>query len=127
VLVLQQPELHLHPALQQALGDFLLALAKSGRQVILETHSDHLVSRLARRVAETDDAGDYVRLKLVHQTDEDGTVYQDAEIDDFGAIQWPEGFFDETSDEAIAILRAGLEKMERSQNQSGEDDGPGSD
>ena len=52
LVILEQPELHLHPALQQQLGDFLLACARSGRQLLVETHSEHLVNRVRRRVAD---------------------------------------------------------------------------
>ena len=52
VILLEQPELHLHPALQQRLADFLIAVARSGRQLIVETHSEYIVSRLRRRIAE---------------------------------------------------------------------------
>ena len=52
LVILEQPELHLHPALQQKLGDFLLDCANSGRQLLVETHSEHLVNRVRRRVAD---------------------------------------------------------------------------
>ena len=47
LVVLEQPELHLHPRLEQKLADFLLACARSGRQLVIETHSGHLVNRPA--------------------------------------------------------------------------------
>jgi predicted ATPase len=110
VLVLQEPGSQLHPALQQDLGDFLLACAKSGKQVVLETHSEYLVTRLARRIAEGADA-DLVKLLRVDYSEEAGTTYQPAPIDDYGNIEWPEGFFEEASDEAFKILDAGLAKQ----------------
>ena len=110
VLVLQEPGSQLHPALQQDLGDFLLACAKSGKQVVLETHSEYLVTRLARRIAEGADA-DLVKLLRVDYSEEAGTTYQPAPIDEYGNIEWPEGFFEEASDEAFKILDAGLAKQ----------------
>jgi len=110
VLVLQEPGSQLHPALQQNLGDFLLACAKSGKQVLLETHSEYLVTRLARRIAEGADA-DLVKLLRVDHSEEAGTTYQPAPIDEYGTIEWPEGFFEEASDEAFKILDAGLAKQ----------------
>lgn len=44
-VLLEQPELHLHPASQQRLADFLIACVRSGRQLIVESHSEHLVNR----------------------------------------------------------------------------------
>jgi len=111
VLVLQEPGSQLHPALQQDLGDFLLACAQSGKQVILETHSEYLVSRLARRIAEGAANADVVKLLRVDHSKDAGTTYQPAPIDDYGNIKWPEGFFQEASDEAFKILDAGLAKQ----------------
>ncbi len=114
VLIFQQPELHLHPRLQQKLADFLLALTRAGRQVILETHSEYIVSRLALRAAESDAERDRIGLNMVTQTAEEGTIYKEAEIDEHGSIQWPSGFFDEASEGAVAILLAGAKRLEQS-------------
>jgi len=118
LVLLQQPELHLHPAAQQRLGDFLLACARSGRRIVLETHSEYIVSRLARRVVE--DASEATsRLVSVLVTRDDpesengGTSYVEAAIDKFGEIEWPVGFFDQGVSEALHILQAGLDKQER--------------
>jgi len=52
LLIFEQPEIHLHPRAQAGLGEFFLCLARSGRRVLVETHSDHLINRLRRRIAE---------------------------------------------------------------------------
>lgn len=122
LLIFQQPELHLHPSLQQKLGDFMLALVKSGRQVILETQSEYIVSRLALHAAESETARNCISLKLVTRTDEEGTVYQQAEIDEYGSIQWPTGFFDETSAGAVAILMAAARRLEGTDRSADEDE-----
>ena len=117
VILLEQPELHLHPAMQQHLGDFLLAAARSGRQLIVETHSDHLVSRLRRRIAE-DNGGDLRGfVDLIYVWREEGrSTYRSVGVNDYGGIDdWPPGFFDQTATEAQAILRAGIEKKKSQQ------------
>ncbi len=53
LILLEQPELHLHPRAQAALGDLLILAAQRGMQVVIETHSEHLLLRLRRRLAET--------------------------------------------------------------------------
>ena len=120
LLLFQQPELHLHPALQEGLADFLLALAMSGRRVIVETHSEYLVSRLAHNLVdldwELDNPERYIGLVLVSQNTEDGTTYRATEIDPLGTINWPEGFFNESTTTALATLKAGLAKLERSES-----------
>src|SRR5580698_5246676 len=48
-MILEQPELHLHPAVQARLADFFLSIAKAGKQCIVETHSEYLINRLRLR------------------------------------------------------------------------------
>jgi predicted ATPase len=112
VLLLEQPELHLHPAVQQRLGDFLLACAASGRQVIVETHSDHLVTRLRRRIAEEpgDRLVDTVAVVLAHR-DAAGTHFRRLPANRYGGFdEWPDGFFDEAASDSRELIRAGLRK-----------------
>ena len=114
VLVIEQPELHLHPATQQTLADFLLACVRSGRQVIVETHSDHLVTRLRRRIAEDehDEVLDLVGL-VSTERHEGATRFRRLETNRFGGFDdWPEGFFDEGSIDAQRLLRAGMRKKQ---------------
>lgn len=53
ILILEQPEIHLHPKAQAELGDMLIAVAKRGVKLLIETHSEHLLLRLQRRIAES--------------------------------------------------------------------------
>ncbi|MCG3199132.1 MAG: hypothetical protein GHCLOJNM_03641 [bacterium] len=53
ILTFEQPELHIHPRLQAALGDLFIHSAQRGNQLIIETHSEHLILRLLRRIRET--------------------------------------------------------------------------
>lgn len=118
LIMLEQPELHLHPQLQQKLGDFLLRASQSGRQILVETHSDHLVTRLRRRIAEADDesVGDLVRLLFVYQ-EGGGTTYRPVDINEFGGIdEWPPGFFDQAVEDVRQIVQAGLEKKRQRTN-----------
>ena len=108
VVLMEQPELHLHPAMQLRLADFLLACAKSGRQIMIETHSEHLVNRLRLHVAqdETSATGDLVQLLFAEQ--ESGvTSYRTSQINPLGGLSedWPRGFLDVGSDEAGQLLR----------------------
>ncbi len=112
VILLEQPELHLHPALQQRLADFLLACARSGRQLIVETHSEYLVSRLRRRIAEdeTDELVRNVALYFVEQVD-DASRFRHVPVNEYGGLEeWPTGFFDQAAKDSHALLEAGLSK-----------------
>jgi predicted ATPase len=119
LILIEQPELHLHPGLQQQLGNFLLACARSGRQLIVETHSEYLVSRLRRRIAE-DDAGkltEAIALYFVEQ-EEDASEFRRVAVNEFGGVDdWPLGFFDQAAAESRKILEAGLGKRGRNPEQ----------
>ena len=114
LLLLEQPEIHLHPKLQANLADFLLTLASRERRLIIETHSDHFINRLRRRIAEdpTDTLKNKVNILFVHPPkDGQGAVIEPLQIDRFGVIEnWPPDFLPEAADEAEAIFLAGLGK-----------------
>ena len=113
VVLLEQPELHLHPEMQLRLADFLLACARSGRQIIVETHSEHLVNRLRLHVAqdETNATRDLVQLLFAEQ--ENGvTSYRASQINPLGGLSedWPRGFLDVGADEAGQLLRQTVQR-----------------
>lgn len=115
LVLLEQPELHLHPAPQQVLGDFLLGVAESGRQLLVETHSEYLVNRLRLRIAqdEFDETGDLVQIWYARR-DEGNTEFGSLQANRFGSFEeWPEGFFDQAPREAEEILRAAAEKRRK--------------
>lgn len=111
-LMLEQPEIHLHPNLQMQLSDYFIALAKSGKRFLVETHSDHVVNRLVRRIVE-DETGslkDLIGIYFIKPTDE-GSVYEEIVIDDKkGIVNWPKEFFDQAANEQLKIMQAGLKK-----------------
>lgn len=105
LFAVEQPELHIHPAVQCALGDVFIDAAQDlGRMFLLETHSEHLVLRLLRRVRE-DNEGDPVGPEMlsvvyvkVGKTGIEMThlpVTEDGDFED----PWPDGFFDERDSE----------------------------
>ena len=114
LLLLEQPEIHLHPKLQANLADFLLTLAAQDRRLIVETHSDHFINRLRLRIAEdpTDELKNKVNILFVHPPlDGHGATIEPLQVDRFGVIEnWPPDFLPEASNEAEAIFLAGLEK-----------------
>ncbi len=117
VILLEQPELHLHPALQQRLTDFFIAMVRSGRQLIVETHSEYMVSRLRRRIVEDadDELLDLAKVIFAERDRETGlTSYREVELSPLGAIEdWPAGFFDQAAEEERAIILGGVKKLKR--------------
>jgi hypothetical protein len=108
---IEQPELHIHPALQVVIGDlFISAVNERNTFLLIETHSEHLLLRLLRRVRETSDGESMHnslgltpdQLSVVYvEEGEGGTTYTELSIDSTGEFtrRWPKGFFDERAKE----------------------------
>jgi predicted ATPase len=111
VVAIEQPELHIHPAMQVALGDlFIEGATKRGMSFLIETHSEHLILRLLRRVRETSDGELPPSLPPVKpedisvvyvDKDERGMRIASLPIDETGEFteRWPRGFFVERGEE----------------------------
>ena len=113
VLLFEQPELHLHPKVQSLLADFFLSVITTGRQCIIETHSEYLINRLRLRVAEAP-WGARIQDKLMIYFVERTTFasqFTKVLINEFGAIpDWPSGFFDQGPADSDRIIRAAMQK-----------------
>jgi len=104
----EEPELHLHPAAHAPLADLFLATAATGRgQVILETHSENLLLRIRRRVAEGAADPDIVALYWIEdRTDGSSSVRRIQILPDGEVDFWPEGVFSESYQEVRALRYA---------------------
>jgi AAA15 family ATPase/GTPase len=115
-LIVEQPELHLHPALQADLGDlFIEVVAKGSNQVIVETHSEHLLLRVRRRIAESSGKDGQIKPEQVSilYTRKNGSesIVEPLKLNGRGHFSdWPEGFFDEAYQEAMALAQAASKK-----------------
>lgn len=111
-LIVEQPELHLHPSVQARLGDFFMGLAKCGKQCLIETHSENLVSQLRYHIVQA--GGQENSDCLIYFVDQDergGARFNPIEISPKGNIlNWPNGFFDETMLQEDRITAASLRK-----------------
>ena len=105
LLAMEQPEIHLHPALQAELGDVFIesALGECKNTFILETHSEHLILRLLRRVREGKLSPDDIAVLYVQPTENGSSVVQ-IRVDEDGDFidRWPGGFFEEAFSEREA-------------------------
>jgi len=115
ILVIQEPEIHLHPNAQAELGSFFASLTEAKGQIFLETHSDSLVLRIARHVASGDIPADFVRIFFIQDIEGLKRVTR-MEITDEGGFtpDWPGGFFPQRQAESFALAKASLEKMDDS-------------
>ena len=102
ILLLENPEAHLHPSGQTKIGEMLALAASCGVQIIVETHSDHLLNgiRIAikdRKISHTDVKCFFFKSGEWDGKNEDPVTVERIEIDEYGMLDyWPDGFFDET-------------------------------
>ena len=104
IVVVENPEAHLHPVGQSQMGHFLATMAAAGVQVVVETHSDHLINGIRRAVGERRilAAADAV----VHFFDAVDTPPQLLSFTEAGGIDaWPRGFFDQYQIDVAALTR----------------------
>ena len=108
-VVLEQPEIHLHPAVQSGLADVMLNVSEARNvQIIVESHSEHLLRRLQRRVAEKKATSEDVKLYFV-STATNGAKAVDLALNEWGEIEnWPDRFFGDELGELAAIATASL-------------------
>ena len=117
VLAIEQPELHVHPAIQVGIGDLFIQAAGSDpdqlfadKSLIIETHSEHIMLRLLRRIRETTE--DELPPGVLGLRAEDlsviyvesglrGVRFRPLRVDEQGEFrdEWPQGFFEERVEE----------------------------
>ena len=110
-VLMEQPEIHLHPAVQSGLADVMLNVAAVRNvQIVVESHSEHLMRRLQRRVAEQKISSEDVKLYFVSSNRGKAQV-SDLLLNEWGEIEnWPENFFGDEMGEIAAISEASLKR-----------------
>lgn len=108
---MEQPEIHLHPAVQANLADVLIDAQRLRKvQIIVESHSEYLLRRLQRRIAEQELSKDDVALYFC-AADREGSKLRPLELDQYGSIaNWPEDFFGDAFGEIAATQEAILRR-----------------
>lgn len=117
VIIMEQPEIHLHPSAQSALADVvidaILSREKFGRssqnrniQLIIETHSEHFLRRLQRRIAEDKISQENVATYFANTTAFPAKL-EPLQVDEYGNIKnWPDNFFGDEMGDIIAHSEA---------------------
>ena len=101
LLIIENPEAHLHPRAQSRMGHFFSRLASAGVQVIVETHSDHILNGIRVSVKNKIIKPENISIKYF---DENYNLHN-PEIDSDGRIDyWPEGFFDQTEKDLMELI-----------------------
>jgi len=106
MLMVENPEAHLHPRAQIGIAKFFARAAAGGIHVLLETHSDHVLNGVRLAVHDNLLSPDEVRFHFFRRADDDiGAQVVSPEIDSNGRIDyWPEDFFDQWEKSLDALL-----------------------
>jgi predicted ATPase len=117
IILMEQPEIHLHPSAQSALADVMIDVINSREngayrniQVIIETHSEHFLRRLQRRIAEDAVPQQKISAYFANITKTPARL-EPLQIDLFGNIQnWPENFFGDEMGDIAEQAKAAMKK-----------------
>ena len=111
ILILEQPEAHLHPKVQSELADLLIEVVKNRKlQIILESHSEHLLIRLMRRIAEEQISADDTAFYFC-EMNEGVSEIERLDVDDYGNItNWPQNFFGDEMGDLAAKTKAEMKR-----------------
>jgi AAA15 family ATPase/GTPase len=117
IILMEQPEIHLHPSAQSALADVMIDVINSKEngidrniQLIIETHSEHFLRRLQRRIADDTISQDKVSVYFANINKTPATL-DPLKIDMFGNIlNWPENFFGDEMEDITEQAKATIKK-----------------
>lgn len=118
--IAEQPEIHLNPRLQCSLADLFVSMAKSGRHVLVETHSEHLLLRLRTLVANGAIEPKDVAIYFVEKRDGESGIRR-IPVDELGHIEetsWPEGFFAESLNLSLGLAEAQMRAGKRAKRKT---------
>jgi len=99
-IIIKEPESHFHPKVQSRLADLFIAMALSGRQCLIETHSEYLIYMLRYHISQSllrNDKSIQNVIKILYTEKNEGkTNFHEIKVNRYGEISaWPDGFFDE--------------------------------
>lgn len=105
LIIIENPEAHLHPQGQTHLGELCARAAKAGIQVIVETHSDHFMDGVRISVKDKTLTPSQVKFHYFHRQGTE-TEIKSPDIDEKGKLsEWPEGFNDQHRKNAVQLLK----------------------
>lgn len=109
IMIVENPEAHLHPSAQSKIGQFLAVIAQSGVNVIVETHSDHVINGMQLATAKHIISKEYVSINFFgkdeSRKENRQPLISEITINEKGELsRWPKGFFDQTQMDYIELL-----------------------
>ncbi|MBF0260794.1 MAG: DUF3696 domain-containing protein [Magnetococcales bacterium] len=111
-IILEEPEIHLHPSAQSLLAELFVEVSeKRNVQFLVETHSEHLFRRMQTLIAQGRTDNDNVAMYFVERKNDESELRR-LEVDAFGTVKnWPEHFFGDSVGEARAQAMARAQRM----------------
>lgn len=107
--IIEQPELHLHPKLQAELADFFFSKNISSNNLVIETHSEHIIRKVQVLVAQGEVKKEQIAVYYFNKDEKTGiTSIKEMELEDNGFFKepWPDGFFDDSYNLTKELLKA---------------------
>ena len=117
-IIFEQPEIHLHPSVQAGLADLFIETIQAREegenrniQLLVESHSEHFLRRLQRRIAEEQLSQDDVAIYFCEPGPQ-GSSIRELDVDLFGNISnWPPAFFGDEMDDVVAMTDAAMKRQ----------------
>lgn len=114
MFIVEDPEVHMHPSVQAGMADFFIAMVREGKTVMVETHSDHIITRLRRRISEHMEFLPYIHIYFVENTNGYSDyislhLNEDADFKDMAIL--PKGFMDSQDEDFREIIKNKLKKQ----------------
>lgn len=107
IMIVENPEAHLHPSAQSKTGIFLATMACAGVKVLVETHSDHIINGIQIACIGNPELENRVGIKFFnHKKEETQPSVTDISVNSKGELsKWPPGFFDQSQTDYMEILK----------------------
>lgn len=112
VLLIENPEVHLHPKLQANLANLFVFAVTHGRKLIIETHSEHIINRtrlLVKQAKDPNNLSNKINIYFFEKLFKNRETYirnEEIKIDDTGKLSnWPKDFFDQYYYDGIGLIK----------------------
>ncbi|MDE0683820.1 MAG: DUF3696 domain-containing protein, partial [Candidatus Poribacteria bacterium] len=115
-LILEQPGVHLHPKAQADLADLLIeVITERNLQILIESHSEHLLTRLQLGIAEQKIASDQTALYFC-ENDNGVSNIKSLDVDELGNIKnWPKNFFGNVRGDLVKMTREQMKRQKKAE------------
>ena len=117
ILILEQPGMHLHPKVQSQVADLLIEVITERKlQILVESHSEHLLTRLQLRIAEQQIAAKDTALYFCENENGVSTI-KSLEVDELGNItNWPPNFFGNVRGDLVKMTREQMKRQKKAED-----------